>query len=185
MSQLMTATRIIGLPIVDLATCQAHGTVRDIVYHPYEGALVAFSLSSLGFWGRRSPHYLLVNKVAAIGRDAVMIEDATALSSTKGEPMAALTNPAAHNVIGASVMTTEGVHLGRIVDLVVMVGGDGTVVGYRMHGENDRPSYIPLPTQISVSGDHLVVPGDLQDFIRDDLIGLGAAVDAFRDRVGI
>lgn len=185
MSQLMTATKIVGLPVVDLATCSAHGTVREIIYHPYEGALTAFTLSSMGFWGKKLPTYLPVANVVAIGRDAVMIDDIEAIRSATREPLPALQRPQDSNVIGANVMTTEGVHLGRVVDLVVMVGGDGTVVGYRIHTDEGRASYIPLPTQISVSGTNLVVPGDLRDFIRDDLVGLGAAVDAFRDRVGI
>lgn len=185
MSQLMTATRIVGLPVVDLATCSAHGTVREIIYHPYEGGLTYFTLSDLGFWGRKSAYYLPVSAVAAIGRDAVMIDDHTALVHGKTSPLPTLGKLDQSNVIGANVMTTEGVHLGRVVDLVVMVGGDGTVVGYRIQTGEGRASYIPLPTQISVSGANLIVPGDLRDFVRDDLVGLGAAVDAFRDRIGI
>lgn len=185
MSQLMTATHIVGLPVVDLATCTAHGTVREIVYHPYEGALTYFTLSEPGFWGRKSVEYLPVSSVRAIGRDAVMVEDVSALVNGRTNPMPTLGKPEESNVIGANVMTTDGVHLGRVVDLVVMVGGDGTVVGYRIHTDEGRASYIPLPTQISVSGSNLVVPRDLRDFVRDDLVGLGAAVDAFRDRVGI
>lgn len=185
MSQLMTATRIVGLPVVDLATCTAHGTVREIIYHPYEGALTHFTLSQPGFWGRKAMEYLPVTAVRAIGRDAVMIEDRSALVNRRTDPIPTLGKLTDTNVIGANVMTTEGVHLGRVVDLVVMVGGDGTVVGYRIHTDEGRASYIPLPTQISVSGSNLVVPGDLRDFVRDDLVGLGAAVDAFRDRVGM
>ncbi|WP_336249916.1 PRC-barrel domain-containing protein [Stomatohabitans albus] len=185
MSQLMTATRIVGLPVVDLATSQVHGTVREILYHPYEGALMAFSLSDTGFFGRKLRTYVPVDQVSAIGRDAVMIADDTALVEPSTHPLPDLDHPEQSNVIGANVMTTDGVHLGRVVDLVVMVGGDGTVVGYRIHTEEGRASYIPLPTQISVSGTNLVVPSDLRDFVRDDLVGLGAAVDAFRDRVGI
>ncbi len=46
-------------------------------------------------------------------------------------------------------------------------------------------SYIPLPAQLAVSGDGLVVPDVADDFVRDDLVGLGAAENEFRARLGI
>ena len=45
--------------------------------------------------------------------------------------------------------------------------------------------YIPLPAQLSVSGDALVVPNITEEFVQDDLVGLGASVDEFRDRLGL
>jgi len=36
-----------------------------------------------------------------------------------------------------------------------------------------------------VSGTALVVPESTKDFVKDDLVGLGAAVDEFRSRLGI
>jgi hypothetical protein len=42
---------------------------------------------------------------------------------------------------------------------------------------------IPLPATLAVSGEKLVVPAAVTDFVADDLAGFGAAVDAFRARL--
>ncbi len=42
--------------------------------------------------------------------------------------------------------------------------------------------YIPLPAQLAVSNAALIVPDMTEEFVRDDLAGLGAAVDDFRAR---
>jgi hypothetical protein len=44
---------------------------------------------------------------------------------------------------------------------------------------------VPLPAQLAVSGSALVVPEATKEFVEDDLVGLGAAVDEFRSRLGI
>ena len=43
----------------------------------------------------------------------------------------------------------------------------------------------PLPAQLAISGSALVVPDETEQFTRDDLVGLGAAVEEFRSRHGV
>ena len=88
-------------------------------------------------------------------------------------------------MIGDDVLTEGGLSLGTVTDLVLLVGSSGEVVGYQIDKPGDGQGYIPLPAQLSVSGDALVVPNLTGDFVEDDLVGLGAAVDEFRDRLGL
>jgi uncharacterized protein YrrD len=89
------------------------------------------------------------------------------------------------NVLGDDVLTEGGTSLGEVVDLVFLVGGNGDVVGYQIEKTGGGRGYIPLPAQLAVSGDALVVPDITEEFVEDDLVGLGAAVDEFRDRLGL
>ena len=75
--------------------------------------------------------------------------------------------------------------MGVVRDLVLLVGSAGEVVGYQIEKPDGGGGYIPLPAQLAISGTALVVPDITEDFVRDDLVGLGAAVDEFRDRLGL
>jgi hypothetical protein len=72
-----------------------------------------------------------------------------------------------------------------VTDLALVVGSVGEVVGYEIDRAGGGRGYIPLPAQLSVSGVALVVPNVTEEFVRDDLVGLGAAVDEFRSRLGL
>ena len=89
------------------------------------------------------------------------------------------------NVIGDDVLTEGGTSLGKVADLVLLVGSAGELVGYQIEKAGGGQGYIPLPAQLSVSGVALVVPNITEEFVQDDLVGLGAAVDEFRARMGL
>jgi hypothetical protein len=89
------------------------------------------------------------------------------------------------NVLEDDVLTEGGASLGKVADLVLLVGSSGEVVGYQIDKPGGGQGYIPLPAQLSVSGDALVVPNITEEFVQDDLVGLGAAVDEFRTRLGL
>ena len=88
-------------------------------------------------------------------------------------------------MLGNDVLTDQGVRLGTVRDLTLTVGSRGEVVGYEIEKEGGGQGYIPLPAQLAVSGTTLVVPAVTEEFVRDDLVGLGAAVEEFRARLGL
>jgi len=99
---------------------------------------------------------------------------------------AIVARPAAgRNVLGNDVLTEAGVSLGTVRDLALTVGGSGEVVGYEIEKTGGGRGYVPLPAQLAVSGTTLVVPDVTEEFVRDALVGLGAAVDEFRSRLGM
>jgi uncharacterized protein YrrD len=123
--------------------------------------------------------------IHATGKDAVMILDESSLTAAEDAPDDVGRPAAERNVIGNDVLTEKGVSLGVVHDLVLLVGSGGEVVGYQIEKPDRGQGYIPLPAQLAVSGTALVVPDITEEFVRDDLVGVGGAVDEFRTRLGL
>lgn len=181
----MTASQINGLPVVTVTGGEDLAEVRDVIYNPRAGRLVGLTLNKRGRFSGRAREVLPAETIHAIGRDAVMILDGSALSAPEEAPDEVARPAVERNVIGNDVLTEGGVSLGTVRDLALLVGGDGEVVGYQITKANGDQGYIPLPAQLAISGAALLVPDLTEDFVRDDLVGLGAAVEEYRTRLGL
>ena len=183
--RLIRGKDLIGLPVVTMAGDDV-AEIRDVVYDPdAKGELVGFTLNKRGFLAGQHRSNLASGRVASLGRDAVMIDDAEALSSD--EDSDAVVDASIHrNVLGASVLTEDGRQLGHVEDVVLLTGRSPRVEGYVLaaerteHTAEGQSVFVPLPDQIAVSGDVLLVPSELAAFVRDDLAGFGAAIADFR-----
>jgi uncharacterized protein YrrD len=182
---LMAASAINGLPVVTVRGGEDIAEVRDIIYDPDAGRLVGLTLNKRGFLAGRSRSVLPAETIHAIGRNAVMVLDETSLVLPDAAPDDVAHPATERNVLGNDVLTESGVSLGKVKDLVLVVGGAGEVVGYHIEKPDGGAGYIPLPAQLAVSGAALVVPDVTENFVVDDLVGLGAAVDDFRSRLGL
>lgn len=184
MSRLVRATELVGLPVVTLNGDDV-AEVRDVVYEP-TGGLIGFTLNKRGFLSGRLKQVLTVDMVTSIGRDAVMTETEEALTEKSDAPKS-VDEAADRDVIGASVVTDDGTELGEVTDVVVSLGGSAEAVGYELvsNAADGRHVFLPLPEQISVSGDAVIVPAGLDDFVRDDLTGFGSSVDRYREEHGV
>ena len=183
MNVLIKASQVIGLPVVTLGG-EDVAEVRDVVYDPTQGRLVGFTLNAHGWLGRRMKDSLSWGSVTALGPDAVMIRDESELAATDEATPTLAEPPTDRNVLGDAVLTDEGVQLGTVSDIIVETGERAEVVGYEIEdntGDAKGPRFLPLPQQLAVSGDALLVPAKVEPFLRDDLAGFGAAVDDFRD----
>ena len=87
------------------------------------------------------------------------------------------------NVIGNDVLTESGVSLGKVRDIAIVVSSHGVVVGYQVQTLDGRTGYVPFPLQIAISASTLLVPNVTADYLRDDLVGLGAVVEEYRDQL--
>ncbi len=159
--------------------------MRDVVYKPEARRAVGLTLNKRGFLAGRRRELLSAQTIHAIGTDAVMVEDESSLVTPEDSPAELGTPPAGRDVTGNEVLTESGASLGRVRDVVVLVGSVGEVVGYELDTASGGVGYIPLAAQLAVSGSTLVVPDATQEFIAHDLVGLGAAVDEFRSKLGI
>jgi uncharacterized protein YrrD len=182
---LLNGSSIRGLPVVSVAEGEDVAEVRDIIYHVEAGGLAGFTLNKRGMLAGRLKQVLPIDQVHAVGPDAVMIDDARQLVAPEDASEAVGSPETERNVIGNDVLTETGVSLGEVTDVVVLAGRGGHVVGYQIQLSDGGEGYIPLPVQLAVSGAVLVVPDATEDFVRNDLVGLGAAVDEFRAQLGI
>jgi uncharacterized protein YrrD len=185
MRLLVTGSAIRGLPVVTISGGEDVAEVRDVIYSPEAGRVVGLTLNKRGFLAGRRREVLPAETIRAIGRDAVMVDDEGSLIQPEDAPADVGAPPSGRDVTGDEVLTEGGTSLGQVRDVVVLVGTNGQVVGYEIDTTSGGTGYIPLSTQLAVSGTALVVPEATKDFVEDDLVGLGAAVDEFRSRLGI
>ncbi len=182
MSRLLRATEIIGLPVVTLNGDDV-AEVRDVVYEPSRGGLIGFTLNKRGFFSGRLKQVLAIKSVRSVGRDAIVVDDHDAMTD-KGDGKGPIgTASPDRDVIGVSVITDEGTRLGEVTDVVISLGKKPEAVGYELVSSDDggRHVFVPLPEQVAISGDALMVPNAFDKFVRDDLTGFGGAIDAYRE----
>lgn len=199
---LVRATELIKLPVVSVATGEALADIKDVLYDPDRGAVLGFTLNKRGgFLSGPLKRALPTSAITAIGHDAVMVADDSALAGDADRAAADAASEGARNVLGNEVLTDGGDRLGVVNDLVVGIGyvqpkaiasgrGEaartGDVVGYQLVGDESLQGragahlLVPLPFALSISGTHLLVPASVVPFLRDDLAGFGAAVADFR-----
>ncbi|HVA43363.1 MAG TPA: PRC-barrel domain-containing protein [Acidimicrobiales bacterium] len=185
MKLLMTASQIHGLPVVTVRGGEDVAEVRDVIYSPEAGRLIGVTLNKRGFLAGRSREVLPAEAIHAIGQHAVMVLEESSLVARDDAPDEVAHPATERDVLGNDVLTEGGASLGTVSDLVLLVGSSGEVVGYQIDKAGGGQGYLPLPAQLSVSGVALVVPNVTEEFVADDLVGLGASVDDFRDRLGL
>lgn len=184
MSLLLTASGIRGLPVVTIRG-EDVAEVRDVIYSPEAGRVVGLTLNKRGFLAGRRREVLPAETIHAIGRDAVMVDDETSLTLPASSPADLGAPPSGRDVTGNEVLTEAGASLGKVRDIVVLGGSNGEVVGYEIETAAEGTGYIPLSSQLAVSGSTLIVPDATMEFIERDLISLGAAVDKFHSKLDI
>ncbi len=182
----MRASEIAKRPVVTFAGDDI-AQVKDMVYGENGGAVVGFTLAGRGLFSGPLKESLAWAAVAALGPDAVMVRDATALEPRK-ELLAEAASAGGQggDVMGSEVLTDAGTSLGVVSDVIVSADARSCdVVGYEIEsseamGTKGQKVLIPLPDTIAASGQHLVVPASAKDFVGQDLAGFGASVEAFR-----
>jgi uncharacterized protein YrrD len=189
MTRLMRTSEIAKRPVVTLGG-EDVAQIKDVVYSSGGGAVGGFTLAGRGLFSGPMKQGIPWSSVIALGPDAVMIEDESAL-----EPLQVVLDVSASsggsggNVLSSRVLTDDGTDLGSVVDVIVEVsegpGDQCDVVGYEVEASENLGTHgtrllIPLPDTLAVSGEHLIVPASAKDFVQDDLAGFGAAVLDFR-----
>ena len=189
MSRLMRTSDIVKRPVVTMAG-EDVAQIKDVVFSAGGGAVGGFTLAGRGLFSGKLDRGLPWGSVAALGTDAVMIDDEDALAPTERVlDASASSGGSGGDVLGSQVLTDSGIDLGTVVDVIIAVEGTRTgqcdVVGYEIEasealGTKGTKVLIPLPDTIAASGDHLIVPANAKDFVAHDLAGFGAAMQAFR-----
>ncbi len=191
--RLMRTSDIAQRPVVTLDG-EDVAQIKDIVYAADGGSVSGFTLAGRGLLAGPLKEGLAWRSVAALGADAVMIAGDGALEPAESVLDRSRGSQGAQgNVLGSQVLTEDGVGLGTVHDVVVSVDstqdGQCDVVGYEVvasdqMGTQGEKVLVPLPETMAASGEHLIVPTSVRDFVGHDLAGFGAAVDRFREHLG-
>jgi uncharacterized protein YrrD len=180
MTVYLKTSEVIRLPVVSVSSGEDVAEIRDVVYSSEAGALLGFTLNKRGLLRGRMRDVLPADSVAAIGSAAVMIDDEEELTSKADAPTEVASPATNRNVLSDAVMTDTGVKLGTVTDLVLAVGGRGEIIGYELQREATKEAwFIPRPQQLAVSGDALLVPAALEEYVSHDLSGFALAVDRY------
>ena len=183
----MRASEVTKRPVVTFAGDDI-AQIKDIVYGTGGGQIAGFTLAGRGLFSGPLKESLPWAAVAALGPDAVMVRDHTALEPRK-EFLAEAGDTDGGDVMGSEVLTDTGTSLGTVSDVIIQTDARSCeVVGYEIEaseamGTKGQKVLIPLPDTISASGEHLVVPAAAREFVSQDLAGFGASVEAFRSRL--
>lgn len=189
MSLLLRATDLIGRVVVTIDTGEDVAEIKDVVYATGRARLLGFTLRRRGFLAGPMKRVLPFPNVAAMGRDAVMIDSVASLAPSSDAFAQAVSGAGDRNVLDDEVLTESGRRLGKVTDVVILSQGVPEVVGYEVDAGEALGAragsrvLIPLPHTLAVSGQALMVPAAAEEFVVDDLAGFGAAVDAFRARL--
>lgn len=179
---LVRASEVRGLPVVTIDEGEDAAEIKDVVYDATRHHLIGFTLNKRGWFRGSMSDVLAADDIEGIGADAVMVASETVITSIEND-VAPLTSPAdSFDVIGVGVMTSGGVALGNVVDVIIETGVDPTAVGYEV-SLDDTTVFVPASAQMALSGDHLLVPAEADDFIANDLVGFGASVSSFRQLI--
>jgi uncharacterized protein YrrD len=180
MTVLIPAGDLHGRPVVTLDTADDVAEIKDVAFSYADRAVLGFSLNKRGRFSGPLRDVLPWSRVAALGRDAVMIASRDAI----GEPDDTMRDAGGgENIVGTTVLTDGGVALGEVTDLVLDVGTTIDIVGFRFRSSDKAERLLPIGDTIAVSGQSLMVPAEAEEFVRDDLSGFASAVDRFRRRL--
>ncbi len=180
---LVRASEVGGLPVVTIDGGDDAAEIKDVVYDAASHRLIGFTLNKRGWFRGSLKAVLAADSIEGIGADAVMIANEGALTD-RTDSRESLASPGDnHNVMGNTVMSADGAALGTVVDVVIETGVDPEAVGYEV--QTDEGSvFVPISAQMGLSGENLVVPAAATEFISNDLVGFGASVETFRQRLG-
>jgi uncharacterized protein YrrD len=178
---LIRARDVMGQVVVSIASGEDVAEIRDVVYDGESHRLVGFTLNKRGRFAGRLKSVLGADSVVAIGPDAVMIEDDTAIDDRADPPAGLADLGTARHVLGNRVLSSDGSDLGEVVAVILSTGDEPRAVGYELQ-QRDRAdtSFVPISAQMALSGENLVLPPEATAFVRNDLAGFGAAVASYR-----
>lgn len=183
MNGAVRAGDLVGRPVVTLGGDDV-AEVREVVFDQQAARVVGFTLRGRGFLGGRRRESLPAEAVHALGPDAVMVADEAAL--VEEAPFLQRTGAEEGSVLGARVLTEDGVELGQVTDLVLAQADGHVAVGaYQLRASDalgahaGKVVYVPLPETVSISAEALIVPAGAAASVVDDP---DAAVGAARGR---
>ena len=169
---------IVSKPVIAYDSGEKVETVTDLIFDQYDNRLLGFLIDEGGWFG--NAQVLPLDLVKAIGVDAVIIPSKDVIAG-------ASKYPAIHKILennnilnGTQIMTTDGQHLGTLVDFY-FDEHTGVVEGYEASGglfadAYSGRSFVPAPQTLKIGEDVAFVPAETASLMEEQVGGLKAAM---------
>lgn len=164
---------LLGRPIVAVSNGEQVDNVHDVVFD-HQGNRVLALLAEEGGWFSAAKA-VPFERIQSIGEKAVMIPTPEDVVNTKRDPVLKEAMAGKTNLIGMTLLTTEGETLGKISD-VYFDERTGRVEGYEATGGffadmTSGRTFIPVPDSIQIGKDSAIVPATVAAAMREQAPG--------------
>ncbi|MBB6017151.1 PRC-barrel domain-containing protein [Deinococcus radiopugnans] len=151
---------ILGRHIVTLDSGQRIDSVHDLIFDHQANEVLGLLVDEGGWF--RAAKVVPFEMIRAIGEDAIMIDSADQVTTTRDDGRLADVLDSKISLIGMALLTTDGQDLGKIAD-VYFDETTGKVEGYETTGglfsdlSNGR-TFVPAPDAVQIGTDTAMVP---------------------------
>ncbi|ADY25875.1 PRC-barrel domain protein [Deinococcus proteolyticus MRP] len=161
---------LLGRHVVDLSTGERVDSVRDIVFDHGANLVLGLVVDGGGSWLRRRDRVIPFAAVYSVGEDAVMITSAQDAASDEEQARMKEIMDSKVNLIGMTLLTSQGEDLGKIGD-VVFDEYSGRVEGYEVTGGlfadvAGGRAFVPAPESVQIGKDVAIVPASVAEEMR-------------------
>ena len=176
---------VIGKPVIAYDSGERIETVVDVIFDQNENRLLGFLIDEGGWFSNAK--VLPLDRVKAIGVDALIIPSKDSISSSSHHPK--IHKVLEHNNIlnGTKIMTTDGRDLGTLVDFY-FDEVSGAVEGYEASGglfadAYSGRSFVPAPQTLKIGEDIAFVPTETAEMMQEQVGGLKAAMQNAGEKI--
>ncbi len=151
---------ILGRHIVAIDSGQRLDSVHDLIFDHQANEVLGLLVDEGGWF--RAAKVVPFEMVRSIGEDAIMIDSADHVTTTRDDSRLADVLDSKVSLIGMTLLTTDGQDLGKIAD-VYFDEKTGKVEGYEATGglfsdlSNGR-TFVPAPDEVQIGADTAIVP---------------------------
>ncbi|QLG12214.1 PRC-barrel domain-containing protein [Deinococcus sp. D7000] len=178
---------ILGRHIVAIDSGQRIDSVHDLIFDHQANEVLGLLVDEGGWF--RAAKVVPFEMIRSIGEDAIMIDSAQHVTTTRDDDRLADVLDSKISLIGMTLLTTEGQDLGKIAD-VYFDEKTGRVEGYEATGgvfsdlSNGR-TFVPAPENVQIGEHAAIVPVSVASAMQEQEPGglrgaFGSAGDSIR-----
>jgi uncharacterized protein YrrD len=175
---------VIGKVVVTYNTGEKIERIRDLIFDQKRNQLLGFLVEEKRLF--RDAKVIALQDVQAIGLDAIVVHSNKSVVRARAIPAIKEILSQNNVLIGTKILTTEGLDLGRLVDLF-FDEHSGLVEGYEVSGgvfadAYSGRSFVPAPETLNIGYDVAFVPPETAQMMEAQVGGVRGAIQATEDK---
>ncbi|WP_019585169.1 PRC-barrel domain-containing protein [Deinococcus apachensis] len=157
---MIKAKELLGRPIIAIDSGEKIETTRDVVFDHQANEVMGLLVDEGGWF--RAAKVVPFGAIRSIGEDAIMVDSAESVTSTREDGRLAEVLESNVSLSGMTLLTTDGQNLGKIAD-VFFDEHTGRVEGYEATGGifsdlSSGRTFVPAPEHVQIGHDAAIVP---------------------------